>query len=95
MIKRIVKMTFRTDATDAFRKLFAENRHLIAGFPGCQSLELHSEINRPEIFFTISVWDSEDDLENYRRSELFASVWVRTKVLFAEKPEAWSLLVES
>ncbi|HTF02385.1 MAG TPA: antibiotic biosynthesis monooxygenase family protein [Bacteroidia bacterium] len=91
MIKRIVKMTFRTDATDAFRKLFAENRHLIAGFPGCRSLELHRESNRPEVFFTISVWESESDLENYRRSELFVSVWVRTKVMFAEKAEAWTL----
>jgi hypothetical protein len=30
-------------------------------------------------------------LNAYRNSELFAGVWGRTKVLFAEKAEAWSL----
>ena len=36
-------------------------------------------------------WESEEDLENYRKSELFTEVWDFTKQLFNDKPEAWSV----
>ena len=42
-------------------------------------------------FFTYSYWDSENDLNNYRKSELFNEVWTFTKKLFNAKPEAWSV----
>lgn len=90
-LTRIVKMHFAPEHTEAFQQIFADNRDKIASFPGCESVNLHRDLSNPDIFFTISRWRSEDDLENYRRSELFASVWARTKVLFAGKPEAWSL----
>jgi heme-degrading monooxygenase HmoA len=41
--------------------------------------------------FTVSIWESEDDLNAYRNSELFENTWAKTKVLFNDKPEAWSL----
>ena len=34
---------------------------------------------------------TEEDLEKYRKSELFKGVWAKTKILFAEKAEAWTL----
>ena len=42
--------------------------------------------------FTISHWDSEAALELYRQSELFKFTWAKTKPLFEEKAQAWSLL---
>ncbi len=54
-------------------------------------VELLNDINAPEIFFTYSKWESEQDLDEYRRSELFQLVWGKTKMMFADKPEAWSL----
>jgi quinol monooxygenase YgiN len=92
MITRLVKMTFRSNETETFQKIFSENRNRIALFEGCLHVELQRDINFPNIFFTISRWRSENDLENYRNSDLFKSVWSKTKVLFAEKAEAWSLI---
>jgi heme-degrading monooxygenase HmoA len=43
------------------------------------------------VFFTYSYWETEQDLENYRNSELFDTVWSFTKKLFNDKPEAWSV----
>ena len=43
------------------------------------------------IFFTYSFWSSETALNEYRNSELFKAIWIKTKVLFSAKPEAWSL----
>ncbi len=91
MLTRIVKMTFAPEKVNDFLSLFNANKHLIASFEGCSLLELHRDINSPTVYFTYSKWQSEKHLENYRNSELFNSVWRQTKVLFAAKPEAWSI----
>lgn len=88
---RIVKMTFKPELVPHFLELFEANKERIRSFPGCTRLELLREINQPERFFTYSWWNAPSDLENYRNSELFASVWSRTKALFSEKPDAWSV----
>jgi heme-degrading monooxygenase HmoA len=49
------------------------------------------DINNQSIFITHSLWDSEEDLNKYRDSELFQSIWPTIKPWFAEKPQAWSL----
>jgi hypothetical protein len=84
-------MNFLPDKVDSFLEIFNENKNRIASFPGCTSLQLKRDINTPTIFFTISEWNSETDLENYRNSELFKGVWGKTKVLFREKPQAWTV----
>ncbi len=67
----------------------------IRAFEGCLHLELLRDINRPNIFFTLSFWENESALEQYRQSSLFQTTWENTKVLFAERAEAWSLEVAS
>lgn len=91
MIVRVVKMHFRKDEIENFQALFEGVKEKIRGFDGCEYLELWQDINQPEIFFTYSHWQHEDRLEAYRKSELFNDVWARTKALFADKPQAWSV----
>lgn len=91
MITRIVKLTFRPEAREEFLSLFHANRESIAGFEGCHSLQLLHEKARPEVFFTVSIWESEAHLERYRHSALFERVWATTKTMFGAKPEAWTL----
>lgn len=84
-------MTFQEEKTADFLKVFNESKHLIAGFKGCTHLRLFNDINNPNIYFTYSHWDSPEYLDRYRNSDLFASVWAKTKVLFSAKAEAWSV----
>ena len=91
MIKRFVKMTFKPENIDRFTDIFIASKNLIAAREGCQHVELLQDINNPTVFFTLSIWDDPKYLEAYRQSELFAGVWAKTKILFAEKPEAWSV----
>ncbi len=91
MIKRIVKLTFREEEIATFLKIFDESKQLIKSFEGCKHLELLQSIQQPNVFFTYSFWESEAALNTYRHSELFQKTWSRTKVLFKEKPEAWSV----
>ncbi len=91
MIVRIVKMTFRAEEVGRFLEHFEGWKPRIRSFPGCRHLELLHDVEDPRIFFTYSHWDSPADLENYRVSEVFASVWPVVKGLFAAPAEAWSV----
>lgn len=91
MIIRIVKLTFKPESIDSFKNIFEESKEKIRSFEGCKRLELLNDINNPNIFFTYSWWQHPDNLENYRHSELFKSTWAKTKILFNDKPEAWSV----
>lgn len=84
-------MTFKTEAVDDFMDIFRHAQPKISAFPGCNHVELIQDLQRPEVMMTYSLWDSPEALENYRHSELFQTTWAKTKVLFNDKPEAWSL----
>lgn len=91
MIVRIVKMTFKAEEIGQFKGLFEGWRPQIRSFPGCRHLELLHDLDDPRIFFTYSHWDGPENLEAYRVSAVFASVWPVVKGLFAEPAEAWSV----
>jgi (4S)-4-hydroxy-5-phosphonooxypentane-2,3-dione isomerase len=91
MLVRIVKLSFHPDKIPAFLENFELVKNQIRNFPGNRLLELYQDKTNASIFFTYSYWESEEDLENYRKSELFTEVWDFTKKLFNDKPEAWSV----
>lgn len=91
MFIRIVKMSFHKENIQKFLENFDSIKEKIRGAEGNRFLELYQDKNNPCIFFTYSYWETEDDLENYRKSALFDEVWTFTKKLFNEKPEAWSV----
>lgn len=92
MIIRIVKMSFRPEAVEEFLGNFENNKSRIRQFEGCHHLELLQESGNEHVFFTYSWWENEQSLENYRNSQLFKQVWSKTKILFSDKPQAWSLV---
>jgi autoinducer 2-degrading protein len=91
MFIRIVKMSFHEENISAFLENFEIIKHKIRNAPGNRLLELYQDKNNIGIFFTYSYWVTEEDLENYRKSELFNEVWAFTKKLFNNKAEAWSV----
>ena len=91
MLTRIVKLSFEESNIEIFLEIFNINKNNIRNFKGCRLLQLLRDKENPSIFFSYSYWESENDLENYRNSELFKRVWAETKVLFNNKPEAWSV----
>jgi len=88
---RIVKMTFDPSKVEEFLTNFNQVKAKIRGFEGVQHLELFNDKNNANIYFTYSVWEDESYLEKYRHSDLFKGVWAKTKPLFIEKAEAWSV----
>jgi len=88
---RIVKMEFKKDKISEFQNNFNSVKNKIRNQPGNRLLELYQDKTNPNIFFTYSYWEKEDDLENYKKTDLFKEVWAKTKVLFNAKPQAWSV----
>lgn len=91
MITRIVRLHFQEDKLETFRSIFQNSYPRIRDFPGCHKLELMRDPKDPTVLYTFSLWESDEHLQAYRKSELFGSVWPRTKALFAGKPEAFSM----
>jgi len=91
MLVRIVKMTFREEQVPAFLAIFEASKSKIRAFEGCQHLELLQDAGQKHVFYTYSHWQSEQHLEHYRHSALFTEVWARTKALFSEKAQAFSM----
>ena len=92
MITRIVKMIFVPEKVNAFLEVFNDSKDKIKNFEGCTNLELLNDIQNKNTYFTYSQWQSEEHLNKYRDSQLFKDTWSKTKVLFSEKPEAWSVV---
>lgn len=93
MINRIVRLSFMPEKVNDFMKVFEQSKTFIASFPGCEGLSLLQDANHKHVFYTYSLWQAESDLENYRHSDLFKTTWAATKVLFNDKPMAFSTLV--
>lgn len=91
MLIRIVRMRFTEAGVEEFLNIFNQHKVAIRNFPGCSHLKLLKDADDPLCYTTLSHWDGPNDLEKYRKSELFASVWGRVKTLFAERSQAFSL----
>ncbi len=93
MVKRIVKLTFRTELVPDFMAIFEESKDKIRALDGNLHLELLRDLAQPNVLFTLSFWENEEALERYRQSEFFKNTWERTRALFAEKAAAWTVEV--
>jgi len=91
MITRLVKMKFQKSHCADFEKMFASVKLKILAFDGCEKLHLYRDESCKSTYVTISCWQSADDLEKYRNSDLFKKTWSNTKKWFSEKAQAMTL----
>jgi quinol monooxygenase YgiN len=91
MLIRIVRMHFTEAGVEEFLQIFDRHKQLIRDVEGCTHLELLKDADDPFTYTTLSHWEDARSLDNYRKSELFARVWVSVKTLFSERSQAFSL----
>lgn len=87
---RIVKLTFKHEHVQDFLSLFEERKNAIRNSEGCMKLSLWNHTTQPNIFYTYSIWNMPNDLEQYRSSTLFSDTWENVKQWFDAPPEAFS-----
>lgn len=90
MIYRVVRLHFRPEETARFEAFFRERQPLIEAFDGCFKTILLRNTKEPDVYYTLSEWESEAYLDRYRFSPFFKETWTLTKSMFAEKAQAFS-----
>lgn len=91
MLIRIVRMHFTEAGVEEFLQIFNANKEAIRNSEGCTHLQLLRDVSDPSTYTTLSHWQDEKYLNQYRKSELFGKVWGQVKTLFAERSQAFSL----
>ena len=91
MIRRVVRLTLKEDKADDFKAFVTPKVPLIKGFDGCEGLEFLQDTNESNVFYTISLWQSEEALNSYRASELFGTIWPNVKPWFKDKALTYSM----
>jgi len=77
---------------DEFMEVFQRSKEYIRGFEGCIEMRLLKSLNEEGVFFTYSLWQSEEALNKYRNSARFREIWSASKACFSAKAEATSLV---
>lgn len=85
-------MDFMPQKVEEFLALFEQKKDTIQSFKGCRHLELCKDVSESTVYYTLSKWDSDHALDDYRKSEFFKATWLQTKALFQARAQAYSLL---
>lgn len=85
-------MHFHETGKEDFLVLFDQVSHRIRSQEGCHALYLYADMADPYILYTDSLWETEDHLEAYRASQFFRDTWSKSKLFFAERAAAWSMV---
>ncbi len=89
MITRIVKLHFQANFCKAFENNFPEFKKVVTSFDGCKGVKLMKS-STIGVYFTISQWEQENKLDQYRTSEAFKKIWNTLKPNFESRAEAWT-----
>ena len=83
-------MEFVPERSNEFESFVKTITNKIANFEGCFGVRILRDSDNENVFFTYSYWRSKEDLENYRKSDLFRQIWPKTKEMFAKPAKAWT-----
>lgn len=76
---------------DKFKSMIQSIQDKIKAFDGCYSVNILCDKNQKNRFFSYSTWESEEDLNNYRKSEFFTEIWSDVKKMFIKDAQAWTV----
>ena len=88
MITRFVKLNFTPAYCKQFEINFPEVKLKVEANKGCKEVKLFKAANC--VYFTVSKWETEDDLNAYRNTDFFKQTWAIFKANFSAKAEAWT-----
>lgn len=92
MLTRIVQLSVKENSCEQFESFFRNNHPIISSFPGCSTVRLQKDMDNKNTYFTISEWNSDQDLEDYRNSDFFKRIWPLAKEFFSSPALAWSTI---
>ncbi|MFH2141046.1 MAG: antibiotic biosynthesis monooxygenase family protein [Bacteroidota bacterium] len=91
MIIRIVKMEVKDSEIENFKSMIQSIQDKIESFDGCHSVNILCDKNQSNRFFSYSSWETEQHLNDYRKSEFFVEIWSEVKKFFIKEAQAWTV----
>ena len=70
----MVRLTFSPETVDAFDALYTQFEQHIQACPGCRMVRAMKVPGHPCQRATLSFWETQEDLDAYRKSTLFGEV---------------------
>jgi len=93
MIKRIVRLTMKdTVSMQAFEDIYERRNPHKKSVKGCLDVKVMRDVNEENVYYTVSTWESNGDLEAYRQSPYFKETWPMVKANLAKRAEAYSMM---
>jgi|SRR5690554_411182 len=90
MIIRIVELNIQRDELVKAGSLLEEVSSKVRSMNGCSHLHILEDMHQAGHITTYSHWESEQHLNDYRKSVIFRNFWGAIKPLFASPARAWS-----
>ncbi len=89
MILRLVGLPVNPERVIDLEDTFARAQPRIAALPNCHHVSLlrTGSDDEPD-YLTLSIWTDREDLETYRRSDLFKSIWPPIRATLRAEPWA-------
>ena len=89
MILRLVGLPVKPDRASDLEESFAKAQPRIVALPNCHHVSLlrTGGDDEPD-YLTLSIWTDREDLEAYRRSDLFKAIWPPIRDTLRAKPWA-------
>lgn len=93
MIQRLVKFTIKNNKEKEFLKICEESKvdFLEYTLGGLIDLKLWQDTRVPSIFFSLTVWENQEAVDYYHRSEHSANFWKNAVDVSALSPEVFVL----
>ncbi len=92
MIVRIVRLPADPAKFDELAELYKNGAKVVRSWPGSLKLELFQDADDPYTLVTISHWESEEALQDYRHSDYFRGFWPKVRASLRNSASAETLI---
>lgn len=84
-------MHIKTKDIVKFRDTFTNYQSQIKDFKGCMQHDIFCDKEKEEIYYSYTIWDSEKNLNKYRKSTLLKEINTNIIQYCSKDPQAWTI----
>lgn len=84
-------MTVKEQYIDSFRKRVPVISNEVRRVSGCMHNDIFRDRNNDNIFYSYTIWSSEEDIERYLKSMYYKEIWGDIWDYFKKEPMAWKI----
>ncbi len=84
-------MTLKEAHVDSFKKRIPIISIEVRRVSGCMHNDIFRDKNKDNVFYSYTIWNSEEDIEKYLNSQYYKEIWNDLWDYFKIEPQAWKI----